>query len=133
MSIEVGHEVTLEWTVTPEVTAVAYGNEGVNVLATPALVGYCEGAALTCMADALSEGQATVGTMVNIRHLAATPLGMKFWITAKLIEIDRRRYVFEIEARDEKDLILKGTHERFIINLQKFLDGVEAKKDAGVD
>ncbi|MEM7111483.1 MAG: thioesterase family protein [Chloroflexota bacterium] len=128
MSVKVGHSVTLEWTVTPEVTAVAYGNEGVEVLATPALVGFCEGACLTCMADVLAEGQATVGTMVNIRHVAATPLGMKFWVTAKLIEVDRRRYLFEVEAKDEKEIILKGTHERFIINLQKFLDGVAAKK-----
>lgn len=130
MSVEIGHSVTLEWTVTPEVTAVAYGNEGVEVLATPALVGFCEGASLTCMADAVGEGQATVGTLVNIRHLAATPLGMKFWVTAKLVEIDRRRYVFEVEARDEKDVILTGTHERFIISLQKFLDGVAQKRAA---
>lgn len=126
--MDVGKAYTIEKVVTAEITAVSYGNPGVEVLATPALVGFCEQAALECMAEAIEPGQATVGTMVNIRHLAATPLGMRFTITAKLIEQDRRRFLFEVSGHDEKDQIVSGTHERFVVNLDKFLAGVAQKR-----
>lgn len=127
--MEIGKTHTIERVVTEDVTAVSYGNAGVAVLATPALVGFCELAALECMAEVVEPAQATVGTMVNIRHLAATPLGMRFTITAKLIEQDRRRFVFELIGHDEKDQIVSGTHERFLVNLEKFLAGVAQKRE----
>ena len=73
------------------------------------------------MADGLEEGYVTVGTLVNVRHLAATPLGQQVRATAELVEIDRRRLVFKVEAYDEQQKIGEGFHERFIVHLERFL------------
>jgi len=114
------HEI--ECKVTPEVTADRYGNTGVAVFATPALIALLEQTATGCVAATLGEGQGTVGTKVDIQHLAATPVGMKVTARAELVEVDGRRLVFKVEAHDEREPIAKGTHERFIINsMQKFL------------
>ena len=75
----------------------------------------------------LEEGQATVGTRVDIRHLAATPLGGKVTCESELVEIDRRRLVFKVEVFDEKTKVGEGTHERFVIQSEKFLAAAKAK------
>ncbi len=72
----------------------------------------------------------TVGTHLDVKHLAATPIGMKVSATAKLLEVDKRRLVFEITASDERQLIGKGTHERFIVNSEKFTAKADGKLDA---
>lgn len=79
------------------------------------------------VAPYLEEGQGTVGTRLDISHDAATPLGMKVWAESELIEIDRRRLVFEVKAYDECGLIGQGRHERFIIANEKFLAKVNEK------
>ena len=105
-----------------------FGNPGVQVFATPALVSLIEEVALTCVAPTLAEGQATVGTQVNIEHLAATPVGMTVMARAELIEIYGRRLVFNVEARDEREPIARGMHQRFIINsMEKFLRRAQDK------
>jgi predicted thioesterase len=112
--------------VSPEVTAAHYGNPGVEVFATPALVALLEQVAHRCIP--LQEGQGTVGTKVNVQHLAATPVGMKVIARAEVIEIEGRRVVFKVEAHDEQEQIAAGTHERFIIgSLEKFLARAAAK------
>jgi len=85
------------------------------------MIALMENAAWRAVADQLEPGYVTVGTVVNIRHLAATPLGQQVRATAKLIEIDGRRLVFQVEAYDEQRQIGEGRHERFIVNLERFL------------
>ncbi|MBV9231337.1 MAG: thioesterase, partial [Chloroflexi bacterium] len=78
------------------------------------------------VAESLDEGHVTVGTLVNVRHLAATPLGQQVRATAELIEVDGRRLLFNVEAYDEKQKIGEGQHERFIVNLERFLSRITA-------
>lgn len=121
-SLEVGRRYEIEREVTPELTADRFGNAGVAVLATPALIALLEQAAIGCITPTLAEGQGTVGTRVDVQHLAATPVGMQVTARAELVEVDGRRLVFNVEAHDEREPIAKGTHERFIVNsMQKFL------------
>jgi predicted thioesterase len=85
------------------------------------MIALMENAAWRAVADHLDEGYVTVGTLVHVRHLAATPLGQQVRATAKLIEIDGRRLVFQVEAYDEEKKIGEGQHERFIVNLDRFM------------
>jgi predicted thioesterase len=108
-------------------TADALGNAGVHVLATPRLVALLERAAIRAVEAHLPPGAGTVGTRIDVRHLAATPVGMRARIRATLREIDGRRFVFAIEGEDEAERIVEGTHERFQIDQAKFLARVAAK------
>lgn len=110
-----------------ENSAAAMGSGNLDVFATPAMVALMEQAAWQSLADHLEPGQSTVGTLMNIRHLSATPLGMKITAEAVLEEIDRRRLVFTVKAFDEKGLIGEGTHERFIIDTEKFMSKTNEK------
>ena len=102
-------------------TAVAYGSGGVRVFATPAMIGLMEKAALGSVDSLLGEGMTTVGTSVNVQHLAATPVGMNVIATSELLEIDGKRLVFKVEAHDEVELVGRGSHERYIVAEEKFL------------
>ena len=120
--LQVGRTATMERLVTPELTADRGGNPGAMVFSTPALVSLLEETAIRCVAPTLSEGQGTVGTHVDMRHLAATPIGMKVTARAEVTEIDGRRLVFKVEAHDEREPVAAGIHERFIItSMEKFL------------
>lgn len=121
MTIEIGASRTDSVIVGPDHLASAMGNAGVAVLATPTLVLFAETASHQLILPYLKPGQATVGTHVDLRHLKATPLGMRVWITATLRESDRRRRLFEIAGRDEEGPILSGFHERFVVELEPFL------------
>ena len=122
MDVEPGATGEVATTVTPDRTAEAMGNRGVQVLATPFVIGLLEDAAGAVLKPHLPPGAATVGTMVEMRHLAATPVGMKVRAKASLLETDGRRYLFAVEAWDEKEKIAEGRHERFVVpDLQKFL------------
>lgn len=114
--------------VTNDNTAVKYGSGGVSVYATPAMIGLMEGTCLAAVDPFLPEGMATVGTQLNIKHLAATPVGMSVRAEAELIEVAGKRLVFQVEAYDDKEKIGEGTHERYIIDLQKFLQKTANKK-----
>jgi fluoroacetyl-CoA thioesterase len=115
------HEVSLN--VTLEQTADAMGNRGVKVFATPFLIGLLENAANGVIAPSLSPGASTVGTMVEMRHLAATPVGMTVRARATLLESDGRRYLFQVEAWDAREKIAEGRHERFVVpDLARFLE-----------
>ncbi|HZO72829.1 MAG TPA: thioesterase family protein [Ktedonobacteraceae bacterium] len=113
-------------TVVHENTAAAVGAGGVEVFGTPMMVALMENAAWAAVAKELDDGHVTVGTVVNVKHLAATPLGQRVRATAELIEIDGRRLVFRVEAHDEKQKIGEGLHERFIVNLERFLGRISA-------
>lgn len=114
--------------VTQDNTAIKYGSGGVAVYATPAMIGLMEGTCLAAVDPHLPDGLATVGTSLNIKHTAATPVGMNVKACAELVEIEGKRLVFRVEAFDDKDKIGEGTHERFIIDLEKFIKKAEAKK-----
>lgn len=123
MEIQAGAAGEVEITVTPDRTADALGNPGVRVLATPFLVGLLEEAAVAALRPHLPPGAASVGTTVEMKHLAATPVGMKVRARATLVETDGRRFVFRVEAHDEVEQVAEGRHERFLVqNLEKFLD-----------
>src|ERR671924_353413 len=123
------HEITT--TVTADLTADAMGNRGVMVLATPHIIGLLEHAAAGVILPTLPAGASTVGTMVEMRHLAATPVGMTVRAKATLLETDGRRFLFSVEAWDAKDKIAEGRHERFVVpDLAKFLERAMKKGQA---
>ncbi len=126
--LKVGIEYELKQTVKYEHTAEAYGSGALEVFATPHMIALMEGSAMLAVKDLLLPTQTTVGTKVNIEHIAATPVGMEVRALSKLIEVDGRRLVYEIEAWDEKERIGFGTHERFVIYSDKFLEKVKNKK-----
>lgn len=114
--------------VTPETTADKMGNPGAKVFATPMLVALMERAAANAVRPYLEPGQGTVGTRVDIAHLAATPVGMTVRAVAKLVEIAGKRLVFEVGAFDDREKVGEGRHERFIIDTEKFLARIAAKR-----
>ena len=122
-----GIKGTLERTVTEELTAQAMGSGELPVFATPAVVALAEECAWKSVAGELEQGQGTVGTRMELSHLAATPLGMTVRCETELIEVDRRRLVFAVEVFDEKEKVAEGRHERFIVDNAKFLGKAEGK------
>ncbi len=108
--------------VTYEDTAACYGSGLVKVFATPAMVALMEKTCLNSVLPYLPEGSGTVGVKVDIVHSRATPVGMNVTCESKLLEVDRRRLVFEVVARDEKGEIGSGRHERFVIDTRKFME-----------
>lgn len=114
--------------VVPELTARHLGSGAVSVFATPEMVRLMERAAVHALAPRLAPGQQSVGTLVNVRHLAATPLGATVTARAELVAVDGRRLTFEVSAHDGTDLIGEGLHERALIDLARFEAKVEAKR-----
>jgi predicted thioesterase len=126
--LEVGRVHEIARVVTPELTAEHFGNPGAAVFATPAVISLLEETAIACIAPTLGEGQGSVGTHVDVRHLAATPIGMTVVARAELTDVDGRRLVFKVEARDDVEPIASGTHERFVVNsMERFLARALAK------
>jgi fluoroacetyl-CoA thioesterase len=124
MTLSIGMRGEATTTVVHENTAAAVGAGGVEVFGTPMMIALMENAAWQAVANALDEGQVTVGTHVNVSHLAATPLGQAVRATAELLAIDGRRLTFRVEAFDERQKIGEGQHERFIVDLQRFLQRI---------
>ncbi|MBO6089487.1 MAG: thioesterase family protein [Lachnospiraceae bacterium] len=126
--LELGLKGKQEAVVEEKYTAKALGSGGLDVLATPAMIALSEKTCLLSVQDYLEEGTSTVGTQVNMAHLAATPVGMKVTCESELIEIDRRRLKFSVVVFDEKEKIAEGTHERFIVDNMKFVEKANAKR-----
>ena len=116
-----------ELTVTDELTAAACGSGLLPVFATPQMIAMMEQTAAESVAPYLPEGSSTVGTHLDVRHLAATPVGLAVVCETELVEIDRRRLVFSCKAYDSAGLIGEGVQERFIVNSESFLRKAEAK------
>ena len=128
MALQQGLSIELTHRVSEEITAHRFGNEGFHVLATPIIVAWFEEAARTLAAAHLEPGLGTVGSLITAKHLAATPVGMRVHVTATLREVDGRRLLFDLEARDDKEKIAEGQNERFIVNLERFLNKVAQKQ-----
>lgn len=125
--METGIKGRQELMVTPELSAKHIGSGSVMVFATPMMVALMEKTCRLSVSGYLDKGFETVGTMLNVSHCAATPVGMEVWCESELIEIDRRRLVFKVACYDKAGLIGEGTHERFIIDEAKFQAKVNAK------
>ncbi|MFQ6001087.1 MAG: thioesterase family protein [Anaerolineae bacterium] len=113
--------------VTEEDTAQHLGSGNVAVLATPRMIALMESASVKAVDHLLPPGQATVGSEIRVRHLAATPQGMEVTVHSALVEVEGRRLTFKVEAFDEREKIGEGTHIRFIIDLDRFREKVKAK------
>ncbi|MDD2463283.1 MAG: thioesterase family protein [Desulfobulbus sp.] len=122
LQIPAGVKGKEELVVTYEDTAAKYGSGLVEVYATPAMVALMEKTCLVSVLPSLPEGHGTVGVKIDITHSKATPVGMKVTCESTLIEIDRRRLVFDVLAYDEKGEIGRGRHERFVIDTAKFME-----------
>jgi len=131
MDISPGLAGTVELVVGEEHTAPSIGSGKVRVLATPVMINLIEAAALAAIEHLLADGYQSLGTHLDVRHLAATPVGMKVTATAEVTRVDGRTVFFRVNARDEIDLIGDGSHERVVVNVAKFDQRVQRKLKGG--
>jgi predicted thioesterase len=113
--------------VTEQVTAAFFGSGLVPAFATPALIALMENASVRAIQDHLAPGQTSVGTALNIQHLAATPIGMTVRARAELIAIEGRRVTFTVQAWDDQEKIGEGTHARAIVDDARFQERLSGK------
>jgi len=114
-----------------EHTAPRVGSGKVHVLATPVMINLIEAAALAAIEHLLPAGHQSLGTRLDVRHIAATPVGMKISASARVTRVEGRTVTFAVEAHDEKELIGDGTHERVVVNVAKFDQRVQRKLAGG--
>jgi fluoroacetyl-CoA thioesterase len=124
--MHVGASAVVELTVTASDTAPALGSGDVEVLATPRVLALAEEATVRAVAAELAPGQTSVGTRVELDHLAATPVGRTVRAEARLVEVDGRRLAFDVSAHDGAALIARGRVERVVVDRQRFLDRAQA-------
>ena len=122
---------TAEIVVGPEHTAPFVGSGRIAVLATPVMINVIEAASLNAVEHLLPAGHQSLGIHLDIRHFAATPIGMRVTATAELIAVDGRTLSFRVEARDEKEPIGDGSHQRVVVNVARFDARVQKKLGRG--
>jgi predicted thioesterase len=127
LELRVGLSGSAELVVGEEHTAPRVGSGRVHVLATPVMINLIEAAALAAIEHLLPEGYQSLGTRLDVRHIAATPVGMKVTAAAVVTKIESRTVTFRVEARDETELIGDGSHERVVVNVAKFDQRVQRK------
>lgn len=120
-----------ELVVGQEHTAPRIGSGKVHVLATPVMINLIEAAALAAIEHLLAPGYQSLGTRLDVRHVAATPVGMRVAARAEVLRVEGRTVHFRVEARDEAELIGDGTHERVVVNVAKFDQRVQRKLRPG--
>lgn len=125
--LETGITGTQSLLVVEAVTARAVGSGGLPVFATPAMIALMEATSMHSVQAHLAPGQGTVGTAIDAKHLATTPVGMTVRCQSTLTGIDRRRLVFSIEVYDERELVGTATHERFIVDDERFMEKAQQK------
>lgn len=127
MTLTPGMTGTATIVVGPEQTAVHFGSGRASVLATPMMVALMEAAAVDCIERALPEGQESLGIKIEVEHIAATPLGLTVTATAELTSVDGRALTFSLQARDDREVIGRGTHTRIAVDAARFRSKVAAK------
>jgi fluoroacetyl-CoA thioesterase len=127
MEIKAGLRGSAELTVGEAHTAPSIGSGRVHVLATPVMINLIEAAALAAVEHLLPPGYQSLGTHLDVRHIAATPVGMRVHATAEVFAVDGRTIRFRVEARDEVELIGDGSHERVVVNVAKFDQRLQRK------
>lgn len=125
--METGIKGKMELTVTKDKCAGALGSGALDVFATPAMIAMIEETCWRSVVGELAPGEGTVGTELNVKHLAATPIGLKVTCESELTLVDRRRLVFTVKVYDPFGLVGEGTHERFIIQYEKFMKKANEK------
>ena len=125
--VRAGLSGTAELVVGEEHTAPRVGSGRIHVLATPVMINLIEAAALNAVEHLLPAGHQSLGTLLSVRHIAATPVGMRIRAFAEVTGVEGRTIAFRVEARDEKELIGDGTHERVVVNVEKFDQRVQRK------
>jgi predicted thioesterase len=125
-NLKIGLSYVAHQIVEMESTASRYGSGALTVFATPAMVGLMENAAMNAVQNHLPEGYGTVGVEISVKHIKATPLGMKVYSEAILTEIDGRRLSFSLRAWDDHGEIGSGTHSRYIVDNMKFMEKIGA-------
>ena len=126
-NVDVGLKGTAQLVVGPEHTAPFVGSGRIAVLATPVMINLIEAAALAAVEHLLPAGHQSLGIHLDVRHFAATPIGMRVRATAELIGVERRTLSFKVEAHDEKGPIGNGSHQRVVVNVARFDERVQAK------
>jgi predicted thioesterase len=127
-NLEVGLNAARMLVVHFEDTAKAIDSGNSEVVSTPTVIALMEQSAVDAVKEYLPEGFNSVGTMVNINHIAATPVGMTVTAYAELVGVDGRKLIFKIMARNERELVSEGFHERFIVDSKRFIDKAYRKE-----
>lgn len=127
MNITPGLKGSATLVVAEEHTAPSIGSGKVRVLATPVMINLIEAAALAAVEHLLEAGCQSLGTHLDVRHIAATPVGMRVSAHAEVTRVEGRTVIFRVEARDERELIGDGTHDRVVVNVAKFDQRVQRK------
>ncbi len=122
-----GLEGQASWIVTDEMTAPRVGSGRVHVLATPVMINLMEAAALAAIEHLLPEGFQSLGTHLDVKHYAATPVGMRISAAARVTRVEGRTVEFRVEARDEREMIGDGAHTRVVVNVARFDERVQKK------
>lgn len=126
-AIRPGLRGQVELAVREEHTAPRIGSGAIHVLATPVMINLFEAAALAAVERRLPAGYQSLGTVLDIRHIAATPVGMRVTASAVVERVDGRTIFFRVEARDEREVIGDGKHERVVVNVARFDERVQRK------
>ena len=126
-NVPIGAAATQEITVTRDMTVAHFHEHMPEVYGTPIMIYHMEVTAEAAIRDYLPQGWITVGVLVNVKHLAASPIGMSVRFRAEILEVADRRIVCKVEAYDEKEKIGEGTHERFIIDVARYAERLIAK------
>ena len=127
LDLPVGLTGTAELVVGEQHTAPRIGSGRIHVLATPVMINLIEAAALAAVEQSLPEEHQSLGTHLDITHVAATPVGMRVRATAEVVRVEGRTIHFKVRAEDERELIGQGTHERVVVNLARFDERVRRK------
>lgn len=125
--VHAGMKMEASFQVGEENTAIHVGSGNSKVLATPWMIAFMERTSHQLLADVLPQGLSSVGVLVNIRHLAPTPVGSTIKVQTRVREIDGAKVIFDVQAWDNVEKIGEGTHQRFVINEERFLQRAAAK------
>ncbi|GAC1498006.1 MAG: hypothetical protein NVS1B14_00730 [Vulcanimicrobiaceae bacterium] len=125
--LEIGRTYSSQTRVEEWMTAEKAGNKGADVLSTPQLVQLIEEAAMHCVAPTLPAGTLTVGTHIDLEHRKPVPVGFIVRTEVEIVQLDGPRVTFAVQVFDERENVAEGTHERYVIEHQKFLAKIEDK------